>query len=181
MRLERALPAMSYYGPGHAAMRQSTAGRGARHSRPRAYNPHARGTQQMYAWDIRGGRPLPLVPLRHGASIGQPGAGRRGPRDMGSPISAVLQAGQMRPATALDGGSAEKPRSLPKLVIIGERQEGHISRAHVPRAVTLADRVNYGLPHSMARTKANWASSELPNPLSSSASGAVRGVGAARR
>jgi hypothetical protein len=169
LRLERALPGMRYYGPGHAATRQSAPHLGSRSKPgPKPYNPLSRRTQ-MYAWDIRGHRPLPLVPVRHGASIGQP-AGRRSSRELGSPISAVLQAGHMRPATPNEG-SSEKPRALPKLVIVGERQMipggGHaVSRANVPRAVTPADKAHYGFPQGMARTKGSiWAASDTSHPL----------------
>ena len=150
LRLERALPGMRYYTPGHAAQRQAAGGRsvGGRTSRPRPYNPLARNTQ-MYAWDIRGIRPLPLVPVRHGTASGQLGMGRRGSRDLGSPISAVLQAGQMRSTASIDA-PADKPRSLPKLVVVGEKQEGHVSKANVPRALAPAEKVNYGFPQGLS-------------------------------
>lgn len=181
LRLERALPAMGYFGPGHAAQRRAAAPRHvpARRSAPRPYNPLAQSTQ-MYAWDIRGGRPLPLVPVRHGVSINQPGAGgptgallgRRGSRDMASPIGAIMQAGLIRPGSALDGSSApvERPRALPKLVIVGEKQLDHsVSKANVPRALTAADKVNYPFPQGAARTKNIWATSESTAPLTSMA------------
>ncbi|KAJ1616818.1 hypothetical protein T492DRAFT_850549 [Pavlovales sp. CCMP2436] len=186
LRLERAMPAMGrFFAPGHAAIRQAGPRAAGRYkAAPKPYNPLSRGNN-MYAWDMtRGGRPLPLVPMRQGANINQTmgGGGRRGSsREMGSPISAVLQAGHMRSATPLDA-HVSRPGVLPKLAIVGERRAGSdtpaqgASRATVPRAQQgPAQEAYHSFQTQMARTKAVWGSSEGALPLTGSAM-SMRGV-----
>jgi hypothetical protein len=191
------MPAMGrFFAPGHAAVRRAGPRAGSRYrAAPKPYNPLARGPN-MYAWDMtRGGRPLPLVPVRHGASINQnsmlssaSSIGRRSSRELGSPISAVLQAGHMRPATPLDalprtsGGDVGRGTVLPKLAIVGERRLGvetpakGASRATVPRALQgPAQEAYHSFVPQMTRTKAIWGSSEGAQPLTGSAM-PMRGV-----
>jgi len=189
LRLERAVPLMHHYGRGHAAQRRAGGPRvpGTRFKTAgRAYNPGGGAGKQMYAWDIRGHKPLPLMPPTRSTLGPQHSGARRASRgDLGaspSPPSGSTKSFH-RPATS--AGTPESMRSsssLPKLAIVGARQGegGGVSRASIPRALAKQPMDSH-IPQGAfggagVRTRQGttiWATAEPTHPLTHQAARAA--------